>query len=759
MPSPPLPSPAEVNIVLKRVEIDLVRQHDFRKVPELPPVENVDATSIARAREELMETAAAVMARNVEIEAAVDDSINYCKVQKKLGLWEALASKYHGEDPLCWDVWVDGLSCIDECVCPPHWYNRTKKDKLVQGVTSFQRSKVVESILKGEHRKPVWPDDHIAKVWDVSLSEAEVVPELGYPMLLGPYEVKCEEEIEYAFRRFPRPQKSKVRMIDPAIGANALSPLPKKVPIPTCYEILVNGAVAMRPEIAGERVVHHSAATIKSCRASEKRYEKQVLEYLEGNREAIDADLLKEGATHPKRTAEPLFSSNREAEAKRRKVAHERRVELEIVAVDVAKCYKNLIVKEEHRKYNRILVYDLKNKKYVWYESVTAIFGSRHSVTGWCRIGKCLRSIMRRMYGLNADDYVDDYTIFIPKGLGQQVVDAMVELLDQLGLPAMLEKTDFGVSLEVLGMKYDVSGDHPTLQVTEQKKQQILDFCTTALEKGEIDVVELDSFIGRLTFIFSSIADRAFNPVLRPLRRMLSVEESKIDVGVRQALVAIQEVMKLDIKRTVQTESASAANIMLYTDASWHNKKGILGAVLVIDGKFYAVSQGVKKEQMLGEYSSFPINFLETIAGIVGLKFFEKQLKKGRVDHAIDNDCAKEHLLAQGSGSHRKRWYLIQAASRYWIEATTMQVRPWIMRVPSKQNIADYPTRPEAMAVLLKLYPNLFVEIHDSFKMDSFLEGLLMSTVPSDVTALAQVMNGYSPMGNGDEEVDVDEVD
>eukprot|EP00392_Amoebophrya_sp_AT5.2_P012646 g12753.t1 len=53
------------------------------------------------------------------------------------------------------------------------------------------------------------------------------------------------------------------------------------------------------------------------------------------------------------------------------------------------------------------------------------------------------------MYGLNADDYVDDYTIFIPKGLGQQVVDAMVELLDQLGLPAMLEKTDFGVSLEI----------------------------------------------------------------------------------------------------------------------------------------------------------------------------------------------------------------------------------------------------------------------------------------------------------------------
>lgn len=169
---------------------------------------------------------------------------------------------------------------------------------------NFETSKIVQEVMSGTHRKPVWGDRLIEKTWSDCLEETKVVPELGRPLMEGPFDVDDPDEIKFGFRRFPREQKlNKVRQIDPAVGANRCSPLPKKVPTPTPHDMRVNAAVAYQPSRAGRSVVIHNRKVIKKCRKAAKRYEEQLLQFFKGERDSIGDDLIKKGGVQGGKTS------------------------------------------------------------------------------------------------------------------------------------------------------------------------------------------------------------------------------------------------------------------------------------------------------------------------------------------------------------------------------------------------------------------------------------------------------------------------
>eukprot|EP00392_Amoebophrya_sp_AT5.2_P007787 g7806.t1 len=639
--------------VMNRIQFDIARKHPFDVAPSLHPVSQQSKEQIDGARRELKARAKRQRDRNVQLAAEVPDAIRMPKATHKLGLWEDLAAEYNKTDKTSWECWRDGMDCVGECKVDESWEDRDKKDPFGLEIDEFERSKVIEDIMRGVHKKPVWSDEMIQATWDISVKECDIVPELGYALLEGPYEITDVRDIEFAFRRFPREQKlGRIRPIDPAIGANKCS---------------------------GLRVVQHNRRVIERCRKAEKRYEKQLLEWYDGKRDKLDEDLVKVGVQQPVRGEPVVFNSGCENLKKRKRVEEGNSGELlEIVVVDVAKCYKNIMVKVEHRKYNRIVVFNPSTGRYMWFQALTAIFGSRHSVTAWCRNGKTLKKVKRGMYKLNSDDYVDDFTTFAKRGLGKDVTEAMMELLDELGLPAMLEKVEYGLQLEVLGLMFSVLEGEPVVFLTEQKKNAIREVIDGACEAGVIDLDVLDKLVGRLTFVLSAVADRALSPVMRPLRRMLSKEERVVDTHVRTALVALREIIDLDIKRKVAFEDFKAPNIVLYTDASWERSSGWLGAVLAIDGKFYGVREKVTQGMLHDDYCVWAINYLETIVAVFAAKFYADKLRGKRFDHAIDNTCAQGWLLSQGSSSDKKKWYLAAASAQYWAEAARNQFRPWI---------------------------------------------------------------------------------
>eukprot|EP00392_Amoebophrya_sp_AT5.2_P017699 g18106.t1 len=289
-------------------------------------------------------------------------------------------------------------------------------------------------------------------------------------------------------------------MIDPAASAGQCSLLDKRVPIPSPVDILASAAVAHDPEVRSKNVVQHSRRVIKKCRKAEKRYEEQLLQFFKGERDLIDEDLVKKGASQPVRGRKGLpVQLNEQCEhlQKRRKRAAGEKLDLEVVVVDVAKCYKNILVKLLHRPYNRLLAYDPHEEVYKWFESITAIFGSKHSVTGWQRQGKFLRAVLRKKYGLTVEDYVDDFPMFVKRGLGKLVVDAVLELLEELGLPAMDEKVNFGNALEVLGLMFSMENGEPEVYLTEEKKEKIKSTCQVALNSGEFELDELESVVNK----------------------------------------------------------------------------------------------------------------------------------------------------------------------------------------------------------------------------------------------------------------------
>eukprot|EP00392_Amoebophrya_sp_AT5.2_P018387 g18916.t1 len=397
--------------IMCRIKFDQIRMHPFPRAPHLPLVKNVTSESIGSARMKLKKYVSETGARSREIKQEIDEAINKPRACSKLGLWEKMAMEFnHAGDTTSWEVWRDGLDCVGECKVPPGWEDKEKKDKCISSVEDFEESKVIRSVMQGKHVKPVWGERLIQRTWGDCIKETKVVPELGYSLLEGPFDITDPEEIKYAFRRFPREQKAnKIRLIDPAIGANKCSPLTKRVPIPSAHDIHVNAAVAHDPSMAGMAVVMHNRKIIKKCRKAEKRYESQLIAWC------------------------PTKS------------------------------------------------------KYQWFQAVTAIFGSRHSVTGWGRNGKTIRSIKRGMYGLNSEDYVDDFPSFVGKGMGKCVTEALLELLEELGLPAMMEKVEFGEELEILGLMFSVLNGAPEVFITEKRRELIKKVCAEARESGSVD--------------------------------------------------------------------------------------------------------------------------------------------------------------------------------------------------------------------------------------------------------------------------------
>eukprot|EP00392_Amoebophrya_sp_AT5.2_P018316 g18832.t1 len=508
------------------IRLDLIRKHPLNVAPHLPRADEVSEQTVSEARADLKRRANSVQGRNAEIKAEIDEAIRKPRACEKLGLWENLANDYCKGDASCWEVWKDGLDCIGKCKVPDEWELRDKPDKMCSSVDEFESSKIIKEVMQGVHRKPVWGDALIDRTWNDCIAETNVIPELGYALLEGPFEIDDPEEIRFAFRRFPREQKlNKVRLIDPAVGANMCSPLDRRVPIPSPHEIQVSAAVAHDPSKAGKAIVMHNRKVIKRCRKAEKKYEAQLLEFFKGDRDVIDLDLIKKGAVQPIRGCEVVFNEESQELAKRRKVEQGVLIPLEIVVIDVARCYKNIFVKESHRKYNRLIAWNPAIGRYQWFSALTAIFGSRHSVTGWGRNGKCIRGIKRGHYGINADDYVDDFPSFVKLGLGQCVSEAFLELLEELGLPAMMDKVAVGTELEILGLMFSVVNGAPEVFLTESKKKLIKEMCKNARESGEIELDVLDKLVGRLTFALSAIADGALSPVMRPEDLMAILNE------------------------------------------------------------------------------------------------------------------------------------------------------------------------------------------------------------------------------------------
>ena len=126
---------------------------------------------------------------------------------------------------------------------------------------------------------------------------------------------------------------------------------------------------------------------------------------------------------------------------------------------------------------------------YKGFHALTAFFGSVHSVVGFVRLGKLLRGIFRRHFGLIMDDYIDDLPAFFRREAMDLLVEIVKEVFATLKIPLRDDKIKFGVEFEILGLLFSLDGPGiPTMSLPHERHQALLAACRTIQSQTTADM-------------------------------------------------------------------------------------------------------------------------------------------------------------------------------------------------------------------------------------------------------------------------------
>ncbi len=181
--------------------------------------------------------------------------------------------------------------------------------------------------------------------------------------------------------------------------------------------------------------------------------------------------------------------------------------------------------------------------------------------------------------------------------------------------------------------------------------------------------------------------DRAVNPILRPLQHRAVADEqtAELSTKLKICLQALKENIDTQHKRRIFSDE-KCQSVILQTDATWSRGKGMIGGLVKTSQGMQTIYATVKQRQIFGE-PTLPINFLETITPTICVEVFKEQLSSSFFLSTIDNDCAKEALLSQGSGA---KPHIAAASAIFWSRlASISSSTTWVTRVPSWQNLPE----------------------------------------------------------------------
>eukprot|EP00392_Amoebophrya_sp_AT5.2_P012440 g12543.t1 len=672
---------------------------DLSKLEHGDPIAHIDAF------------AAESVQRDKDLKAAMDPEVLEYHGKYHIGFFDRAARVCH-EDKEAASVLIQGATCIRECGCPKSW-NAHSKSRPAMSDAPLPRNIDRYNDQSGPPANRT--QEEIQEVFRQTQEEVEVEPLLRHARLQPPltFSQAVQAGWTYVWERFGIPQKSKIRMIDPACACNERSNLERSPPMATAAGVLATCAVARDPSLAEKNVIILTKRRVKQGRALEKRYESAFLEFIE-NGTPIPDDLQKEvRAFDEKQKAEKESSQGPSSSSKRRRVDPSIGaflLTIVMLVIDVHKAYNSICVRKDHRRYNRFVIYNPARQAWDFFESHTLVFGNVHSVVAWVRIGDAIRSMIIFFIGIMISVYVDDFPAPVPAHLATKAVAAVLHLFSTIGFAIHPNKVKVGTPLEVLGLIFDLATDAPNFFISLDRKSALRTIIFKALESRCLSLKEAETLNGKLMFCLSALVDRQFNPVLKPLTQYINLpkcSKNGFSKKLEQCLRNILAILDQDIKKFSKFEDPCAENVMLYTDASWSHGSGWLAAVFNIDGKFVVRRIRVKACDIMTTKRSSPINFLELITTILAVAEFRGKLQHSFFRISVDNEAAKNALLNQNSPTTE----LAIGAVFFWSFVSSRLLTPWVDRVPSGFNIADVPTRPEFLLFVQSNFPGILDDV------------------------------------------------
>ena len=361
---------------------------------------------------------------------------------------------------------------------------------------------------------------------------------------------------------------------------------------------------------------------------------------------------------------------------------------LELFKIDIDSAYRRVPLKFEERQFAAV-VFKVGDVSYIA-EHYALPFGSLGSVHGWDRIGALLRFLGRKLLKLPLHRFVDDFMGAERQGSAKIATETFVRLVKAcLGNSSVAQrKVEWGNPLTVLGVRVSLTSSGAQFVPDDVKVAKWLARINKALSEKKLTCGEASKLSGALQWASQYIFKRLGRAMLRPLIEH-TYGRGFWRVRLEHCLEWWKQVLELKISQERARHGSVQKPFHLSADA--RSTPPRLAAVLICDGKFYYTEMAPPKEllEVLVKRNDNQIMGLEIMSIALGISSFSELIKSRKVRVWSDNKGA-EGCTRKGAAKSFDHNSLIHA---FWLRAAQLRLEVFISRVPTKDNIADDPSR------------------------------------------------------------------
>ena len=302
-------------------------------------------------------------------------------------------------------------------------------------------------------------------------------------------------------------------------------------------------------------------------------------------------------------------------------------------------------------------------------------FGSRHGTQIFQRLSDAIRHMMRRL-GYDVINYVDDFVGVATPSVARRSYDALIELLEKLGLEVSSKKL-VPPSTKATCLGIEIDSESCTVAIPPDKLRQISDMVEEWRQAKFCSRRQLQSLLGNLLYVQKCVKhSRIF------LNRMLELLRQNYD---KNSITLTQD-FKRDLRwfhkflttyNGVSYFQHARADEILELDACLAGLGGRWGS------KVYHLPVG-------NQYKNLAITQLEMVNILLAVKLFAREWQYKKIYVKCDN-LAVVQVLSSG---RTKDPFLGACARNIWLIAATNDIDLGYVHIPGKKNcVADLLSR------------------------------------------------------------------
>lgn len=365
--------------------------------------------------------------------------------------------------------------------------------------------------------------------------------------------------------------------------------------------------------------------------------------------------------------------------------------------LDLTKAYKQLPLKPDHRALAVVLFRGTDNKS-LFYLPNSLMFGSSAAVYAFNRISRAIWFLINKVLKIPCAVYYDDFPLFAPEGVAEEVDRQVSEFLSLLGWDHArtgVKGKPFSSTFDVLGMTLNLSKLKDSQQITLQNKEgrirKLVEKIEAIHDRGSMTLTEAQEIHGLLNFATGFFSGRQLRHSCFRIFGLVGDESRRVDLAkwAKKVVSLLESTGPRVLKLTDPGEP-----VLIFTDGSWEKGEGLVGAflydprtrqsIVLADRIPDSLIAHWKKE--VGDQLICEIELFIMVACRIEWKHL---LVNRRSIWFVDNEAARRGLL-KGTSHSREMDRMIQIFYELDAEFPTFW---WLERVPSKSNPADLPSR------------------------------------------------------------------